>query len=219
MWEGREAGHLWTSSQERIPASWDPWQHRTNSWSSTKKWEILNPTINIVLSPPMCSLFVSLILIFLSLYIIILFWFLMNLFFFSYIALPNTIKHICTIIIWVTMEKQYRHSGSIKNGPVQVDILKSGLWFQIVNISPIDVSETGQPGNQAPQLLVAWKYTWHLLFMRKHEKMFISVQIPCKNLRGKRSSASAETSSKLKCMFEVLKKKNHKALNSATGFQ
>lgn len=87
-----------------------------------------------------------------------------------------------------------------------MDILKSGLWFQIINISSTDVSETGQPGNQAPQLLVASKFTWHLLFMRKHEKMFISIQIPYKNLRGKGSCASAETSSKLKCMFEVLKK-------------
>lgn len=63
---------------------------------------------------------------------------------------------------------------------------KSGLWLQITNIiSSTHTSENEQLGNQESQLLVAWNFTCHLFFMRKHEKMFISVQILCKNLRGK----------------------------------
>lgn len=89
-------------------------------------------------------------------------------------------KHIYATIIWVTTGKQYCHSATVKNGQVQVDIWKSRLWFQISNISPTDVSETGQPGNQAPQLLVAWKFTWYLLFMRNVRKCSFLSRPPVK---------------------------------------
>lgn len=157
-------------------------------------------------SPPHVSLYHSFwfVLVYISLFLLFVCLFVFNGHFFSCISFPNTTEQCndsCAVILWIRVGKHYCHIN-IKKGQVQVDILKKGLWFPIINISPIDVSETGQPGNQVPQLPVAWKFTWHLL-MQKHEKMFISVQIACKNLRGKRSSANAEISSKLKCMFDV----------------
>lgn len=96
------------------------------------------------------------------------------------------IEHICAMLVEVIMGKCYCHCGLIKYGLVHVDIWKSGLWLQITNIiSSTHTSENEQLGNQESQLLVAWNFTCHLFFMRKHEKMFISVQILCKNLRGK----------------------------------
>lgn len=176
-------------------------QHKNEKYWITKLF-----CINTILFPPHVSLYHSFwfVLVYISLFLLFVCLFVFNGHFFSCISFPNTTEQCndsCAVILWIRVGKHYCHIN-IKKGQVQVDILKKGLWFPIINISPIDVSETGQPGNQVPQLPVAWKFTWHLL-MQKHEKMFISVQIACKNLRGKRSSANAEISSKLKCMFDV----------------
>lgn len=112
------------------------------------------------------------------------FWFLMNFFPTPYLSFSVDWTYLCNANVSYTGQ-MLLSSDIIKYGLVQVDIWRSGLWFQITDITSTHNSENEQLGIQEPQPLVAWNFTCHLFFMRKHEKMFISVQIPCRNLRGK----------------------------------